>query len=285
MTRSPPLWPAGAALQPRHRPPGPAGRCGTARRACAAPGATASRLALTNAARCAAELDARADELEKRAQHLEDLQAESFREQRRRALAAQDAGAAGALNRVKDQTRRATEQLSAVMAEGMNNILVTAPAPIQQLARDADRAMAPVANAARGALPRVAPCFDSLRADAHPLTHTDLFGIKLTRITSLKGRRAVYADEVDSPSAGASAGGDNFVGAVWEQSAAERVAPEPGDVRFDPKNHESGVRRATGQQSFPGSPRFSRQSAGSGQAGSAPASPPRSARPSTDSRV
>ena len=114
-------------------------------------------------ARRAAELDARADELEKRAQHLEDLQAESFREQRRRALAAQDAGAAGALNRVKDQTRRATEQLSAVMAEGMSNILVTAPAPIQQLARDADRAMAPVANAARGAvgpsgMPDFAPC-------------------------------------------------------------------------------------------------------------------------------
>ena len=114
-----------------------------------------------------------------------------------------------------------------------------------------------------------------------------MFGIKLTRITSLKGRRAVYADEVESPSAGASTGGDNFVGAVWEQAAAERVAPEPGDVKFDPKNHESGVRRATGgQQSFPGSPRFSRQSAGSGQAGagSAPVSPPRSARPSADLR-
>jgi Skp family chaperone for outer membrane proteins len=154
----PPLWPAGAAVQPRHRPPGPVGRCGAARRACAAPARLPARRALTNArAGRAAELDARADELEKRAQHLEDLQAESFREQRRRALAAQDAGAAGALNRVKDQTRRATEQLSAVMAEGMNNILVTAPAPIQQLARDADRAMAPVANAARGALSRILP--------------------------------------------------------------------------------------------------------------------------------
>ena len=126
-------------------------------------------------------------------------------------------------------------------------------------------------------------CLCALCADAP--RRADLFGIKLTRITSLKGRRAVYADEVDSP--GASGGGDNFVGAVWEQAAAERVAPEPGDVKFDPKNHESGVRRATAQPAgFPGSPRISRRSsASSGQPGSAPASPPRSSRPSADSRV
>ena len=173
------------------------------------------------------------------------------------------------------------------MAEGMNNILVTAPAPIQQLARDADRAMAPVANAARGVSPG-ASCLHAPCADARP-RHADLFGIKLTRITSLKGRRAVYADEVE-PGVGAGGGGDNFVGAVWEQAAAERVAPEPGDVKFDPKNHETGVQRSTGaQQSFPGSPRFSQQSgrqSGSARAGtgSAPVSPPRSARPSADSQ-
>jgi hypothetical protein len=194
------------------------------------------------------------------------LQAESFREQRRRTLEAQQAANGGMLNQIKDQNRRAVEQLSSVMAQGMSNILVTAPAPIQQLARDADRAMAPMHNAAR-----------------------DLFGIKLTRITSLKGRRAVYADEVDANNgAGMSAGGDNFVGAIWEQAAAERMGPEPGDVQYDEKNHESGVRRATGQQpaGFPGSPRISRRSAasqqGSGQ-GSAPASPPRSSRPSAES--
>ncbi len=110
------------------------------------------RTTLADALRAAAaELDARADELEARARRLEELQQDNFREQRRQALAAQDAGLTGALNRAADQTRRATEQLSAVMADGINSVVVTAPAPIQQLARGMDRAMAPFGDAAQSA--------------------------------------------------------------------------------------------------------------------------------------
>jgi hypothetical protein len=109
-------------------------------------------------------LDERADALEARARHLEGLQADSFREQRRRITAAQEAGLSGALSRAADQTRRATEQLSAAMAEGMNSIILTAPAPIQQLARDVDRTMAPLADGARGAF--------ATHSLAHSLTRT-----------------------------------------------------------------------------------------------------------------
>lgn len=116
-----------------------------------------ARFGSQRARRPTAELDARAEELEQRAQRLEELQAESFREQRRSALATQEAGVT-TLGRMQDQTRRATEQLSAVMAQGMSNILVTAPGPIQQLARDADKAFAPAVNAARGAPPNLLCC-------------------------------------------------------------------------------------------------------------------------------
>jgi hypothetical protein len=91
-----------------------------------------------------------------------------------------------------------------------------------------------------------------------------LFGIKLTRLTSLKGRRAVYADELSSPDAGTS-GGDNFVGLVG-RGAERALVTEPADARFDDKNHETSVQRATGQLQL-GS------SAQGTQAGSAPGSP------------
>jgi hypothetical protein len=180
----------------------------------------------------AAVLDARADELEARARHLEEMQADSFREQRRRALAAQDAGLSGAMARAADQTRRATEQLSAVVAEGLNSVIITAPAPIQQFARDMDRLTAPIADSAR-----------------------DLLGIKLTRVTGLKGRRAVYSDELPNGDVGMS-GGDNFVGLVGRGrvGAAAGMEAEPADTKFDDANHETSVRRATGAGSARGTP-------------------------------
>jgi hypothetical protein len=183
------------------------------------PGLRRARRALTRRCSRAATLDARADELEARARHLEDLQADNFREQRRRALAAQEAGLSGALTRAADQTRRATEQLSAAMAEGLNSVIVTAPTPIQQLAHQVDRAMAPVTNATQA-----------------------LLGIKITRISSLKGpRRSVYADDLRGvePS---SAGGDNF----HPRERDNVVEPEPAVRRFDYKNTETSVKRATG---------------------------------------
>jgi hypothetical protein len=83
----------------------------------------------------------------------------------------------------------------------------------------------------------------------------------------------VYGDEVKDGEAGVSMGGDNFLGRLRN---GERLAgEESGEARFDDKNCETSVRRATGGagpagSTQPGSPASTRQGS---LAGSAPGSP------------
>ncbi len=150
-------------------------------------------------------LDERAADLERRAARLEELQQDTSRDVRRQSLLAQRSTLGGAvlhtLTRARDDTRRATEGISAAMADGMNSILITAPTGVQQFSREVDRLMAPLHKGAR-----------------------DMFGISLSRPSSFKGRRAAFADEL-SGEVGAS-GGDNFepttVSDLPEQPPSER---------------------------------------------------------------
>ena len=136
------------------------------------------------------QLDERASELESRARRLVELQQDAARDARRQAQLQEQASVSGAFNlaltRARDDTRRATEQLIAAMADGVNGVLVTTPAAFQTFAREVDRVMAPLHQGAR-----------------------DVLGIKLSRPSSFKGRRAAFADEVAQQAAGAS-GGDNY---------------------------------------------------------------------------
>jgi hypothetical protein len=108
-----------------------------------------------------------------------------------------------AFTRARDDTWRATEQLTAAVSDFHNSVIDASPAPIQSFAREVDRVMAPV----------------------HAKTR-ELFGITLTKPSSFKGRRGAFSDEIDFRAAQSTSGGDNF-----ESREVQQVAPVASDRR------------------------------------------------------
>ena len=152
-------------------------------------------------------LDERASVLEARGRRLDELSRENRREARLARALQEEASFSGAVGaaftRARDDTWRATEQLTSAVADIHNSMIDAAPAPIQSFAREVDRVMAPV----------------------HAKTR-ELFGITLTQPSSFKGRRSAFSDEIDLAHAQTSSGGNNF-----ETREIPQVAPVAADRR------------------------------------------------------